>query len=85
MIWLAMAIGTANHNAACAHHHVVGADDDALVVLGDAATGCDRWIRVAELDGDRPVDGTHAADRSGILAASLTPSTKLRPAADAIW
>jgi len=64
---------------------VVGADDDALVVLGDAAHRLRQMDRVAELDGDRPVDGTHAATGRASSAASLTPSTKLGPPADAIW
>ncbi len=58
-------------NAACADYHVVGADDDPVGVLGDAADGLRQVDDVAEFGGDRAVDGAHAADGSRILGGAF--------------
>jgi len=57
-----------HHDAACAHDHIVGADDDAVGVLCDAAGRLRQMDRVAELGGDGVVDGTKAANGPGVQA-----------------
>ena len=67
-------------DAACAHHHVLGADRDAVGVLGDAADRLRQMDGVAEFGGDGAVDRAHPADRPGILGGVLDSEHEARSA-----